>query len=114
MGQFGLTKEMLCDKYLLQSQISCVKTWHAMYFRENKNSGSEGAYIVFHYVNSVLCTVTNINSRAGILLKVATIFRSDNLALFTVTSIRSIQKNPEKTGTPKQDKKWQDSRLHKA
>ena len=62
-----------------------------MYFRENNNSGSQRAYIVFHYVNSVLYTVSNIYSE--ILLKIITIFRSENLALFTVTSIRSIRKS---------------------
>ena len=77
-----------------------------MYFRENNNSRSKCPYIVFHYVNSVLYTVTNIYSKAEILLKVITIFRSENLALFTVTSIQTSKK-AEKTETPKQDKTWQ-------
>ena len=31
----------LCDKHLFQSEISCVKVGHAMYFRENNNRGSK-------------------------------------------------------------------------
>ena len=96
VDQFGLTEEMLCEKHLLQSKISCVKTWHAVYFREKSNSGSKRAYIVFHYVNSVLYMVTNIYSKAAILLKLITIFGSENLALFTVTTILSTRKSRKK------------------
>ena len=66
----------LCDKYLFQSEISRVKTWHVMYFRENNYGGSKRAqnwvckcYQFFHDLNSVLHTVTNIYPKAGILLK---------------------------------------------
>ena len=41
---------------------------------------------VFHYVNSILYTVPRI------LLKVSNVFLRENLPLFTVTSIHSIQK----------------------
>ena len=33
----------LRDKYLFQPEISCVKTWYAMCFRENNNRGSKRA-----------------------------------------------------------------------
>ena len=48
---------------------------------------------VFHYVNSILYTLTNIHPKAGILPKVSNVFRSENLALFTVTSIHNIRKS---------------------
>ena len=47
-----------------------------------------------------LYTVTNIHTKAGILLKVFNVFRCENLALFTVTSIHSVRKstkNPKNT-----------------
>ena len=43
--QFGQTGKMLCEKYLFQSEISCVKVYHAMCFRENNNGGSKRAWI---------------------------------------------------------------------
>ena len=58
-----------------------------MCFRENNNGGSKRPYIVLHGVNSVLHTATNTYPNAGILLKLITVFRTENLALFTVTSI---------------------------
>ena len=54
---------------------------------------------VFHDAHSVLYTV---HPMAEILLKVANVFRSENLALFTVTSIRCIQKSTKKEA-PKLD-----------
>ena len=71
-------------------------------------SGHENEHLnsidVFHDVNSILHTVTNIHIKAGILLKVFNLFCSENFALFKVTSIHSIrksakrnQKNPFKT-----------------
>ena len=42
---------------------------------------------VFHDVNSVLHTVTSIHPKVDILLKVSNPFCSEELALFTVTSI---------------------------
>ena len=44
----------------------------------------------FHDVNSVLYTATNIDFKSGILLNAVDIFRSENLALPTLTSIHSI------------------------
>ena len=55
---------------------------------------------VFHYVNSILYTVPRI------LLKVSNVFLRENLPLFTVTSIHSIQKK-KKTETPKQSGRQQ-------
>ena len=40
--------------------------------------------------------VTNIHTKARILLKVFNVYRSENLALFTVTSICSIWKSTKK------------------
>ena len=51
---------------------------------------------VFHDINSILYTITNIPSNAGILLKVSHVFRSGNLPFFTLTSIHSIRKSTEK------------------
>ena len=34
----------LFGRHLLQFEISCVKTWHAMCFRENNNGGIKPAY----------------------------------------------------------------------
>ena len=63
-----------------------------MCFRENNNDGSTRGYTVFHDVNLALLTVTNIYTKAEILLKVITVFHSENLALLRVTSTHSIQK----------------------
>ena len=75
-----------------------------MCFRENNNDGSTRGYTVFHDVNLALLTVTNIYTKAEILLKVITVFHSENLALLRVTSTHSIQKST-KIKTPKQDEK---------
>ena len=55
---------------------------------------------VFHDVNSILHTVTNIHTKARILLKVFNLFHSDNFALFKVTSIHSVRKSTRKTKKP--------------
>ena len=49
--------------------------------------------------------VTSIQSKTGILLKVINVFCSENVTLFTVTSIHSISKSKNKTETPKEDKR---------
>ena len=54
---------MLREKCLLQSEILCVKTWHAMCFRENDNVGSKWDVMLsmfFIDVNSILYAVNNI------------------------------------------------------
>ena len=48
---------------------------------------------VFHDVNSILYTAYTM---AVIFLKVINVFRSENLALFTVTSIHCIRKSIKK------------------
>ena len=53
---------------------------------------------VIYDVNSISYTATNIHPKAGILgmlLKVINVFRSENLALFIVSSINSTRKNTE-------------------
>ena len=55
-----------------------------------------GHILFCHDINSVLYTVTNIYPKAGILLKVITVFCSENLALFMVTSIHITQKDKQK------------------
>ena len=75
-----------------------MKTWH-----ENKD-GSKRVYIVFYNENSVLHSVTNVYSKAGVLLKVITVFRSENLALFMVISIYSIIK--AQTGQKTMKSSW--------
>ena len=87
-----------------------------MCFKESNNGGSKlvNVIIVFHDVNSVLYTVTNIYPEAGMLQKVITVFQRENLALFTVTTIHSIWKN---TKLRNKVKKWavtEYSRQHKA
>ena len=71
-----------------------------MCFRENNNGGSKWAcksehvkaINFFHDVNS-LHTVTNIHPKiSSRFTKVINVFRSENLALFTVASIHKIQK----------------------
>ena len=52
----------------------------------------------------VLYTAANIHTKAGILLKLLNVFRSENLVLFTVTNINSIRK---KTETSKQEARQQ-------
>ena len=79
-----------------------------MYFRENSGE-SKRAYIIFHDVNSVLYMLTNIYTKAGII----TVFHSENLAFFTVTSIHSIRKITENKLRDKMIVTG-DSRLHKA
>ena len=78
----------LCEEYLLQFEILSEKIKMA------KASGhiSEHVHVinVFHYVNSILYTVPRI------LLKVSNVFLRENLPLFTVNSIHSIQKKKEK------------------
>ena len=88
----------LREKYLFQPEISCVKTWHAMSFKENimaEVSGHKRAcrYYVFHGVNSIFYTITNVYHKFRILLNVINVFCGENLALFTVTSIHSIPKS---------------------
>ena len=64
-----------------------------MCFKENGNGGNVNEHVnvinVFHNVNSTLHTVTNIHTKAGILLRV--------FALFKLTRIRSIRKTEKKT-----------------
>ena len=79
-----------------------------MCFRKNDNGRSKGTYNqglnvinIFHGVNLILYTVTSIYPKTGILIKCYQYFFSENLALFTVTSIQSIQKSTQKE-TPKQ------------
>ena len=74
-----------------------------MCFRGNTNGGSRqdtSEHDVFHDVNSILYTGYPM---ARILLNVINVFCSENLALFTITSIHCIQKSKKKTETPKQD-----------
>ena len=72
---------------------------------------------VFHDINSILYTITNIPSNPGILLKVSHVFRSGNLPFFTLTSIHSIRKSTKKKKEiPKQggrQKKIKDSNRSK-
>ena len=84
MTQFGRTKETLREKYLFQSEISCVKASHAMWFRKNHNCGSERVYKskqaqksehvnvinVFHDVNSVTYTVNKFTLKLTMFLVV--------------------------------------------
>ena len=65
---------------------------------EKKNHGrSKQAYKwasdVFHDLNSILYTVSNIHPKAGVSLKVGNVFLSENLALFSVSRIFSIWKS---------------------
>ena len=98
MAQFGHNRETLYEKYLFQSEISCMKTWH-----ENKG-GSKRLYVVVYNVNSVLHSVINVYSKARVLLKVVTVFRNENLALFMVISIYSIIK--AQTGQKTMKSSW--------
>ena len=63
---------------------------------------------VFHGANSVLYTT---HPMAEILLKVTNVFRSENLALLTVTSIHYIRKSTKKEA-PKLDE-IQNGKKHK-
>ena len=63
--------------------------------------------IVFHNVNSISYTVTNIYPNAWILLKVSYLSLVETV-LFTVTSMRSIQKSMKKN--PENSKKIKDNR----
>lgn len=90
MIQFRHTVEMLHEKCVFQFEILHVKVRHVICLIENNNSASKWAYewvFVFHYVNSVLYTVTNIHPKARILLKAINVFSSENFALFMVTGI---------------------------
>ena len=58
----------------------------------------------FHDLNLLLYTVSNIQSKAGVLLKVGNVFRCENLALFTVTSIHSIRKSAQNRSSNKKKK----------
>ena len=104
-----------------------LKTRHAMWFRQNNNGGSKRAckwackcYQYFSWFKTgilgihVLYTVTNTHSNAGILLKVSNVFRSEILALFTVTSIHRIQKRTKNRNPKTRWKLAEDSRLYKA
>ena len=48
---------------------------------------------VVHTINSILYTVTSIEPKPGILLKVIKVFHSRNLALFIVTNIHSTRRS---------------------
>ena len=50
---------------------------------------------VFHDVSSVLYTETKF-TKAGILIKVINVFCSENVNLFTVTSVHGIRKSQKK------------------
>ena len=88
---------MLRDKLLFQSvfkhDMSCASE---EIMAEVRRHTSEH---VFHDAHSVLYTV---HPMAEILLKVANVFRSENLALFTVTSIRCIRKSTKNRCNTKQ------------
>ena len=71
MAQFGHTGKMLSDKYLFNSEISCVKASQTMCFRKNNNGGSNREYEsehvnvinVFSDVDSILHMVTKIQPK---------------------------------------------------
>ena len=48
---------------------------------------------IVHKINSILYTVTSIEPKTGILLKVINVFHSRNLALFIVTNIHSTRRS---------------------
>ena len=65
MASLGLTRETLYNKYLFQSEISCVKAGHTMCLEkiitaEVSGHISEHVNVIkaFHDVNSILYTVT--------------------------------------------------------
>ena len=78
--------------------ISCVTKWNVQRFRGKDNGGSKQAYKwackcyqFFHDLNSTLYAVTT--SKVWVLLKVINVFHSENLTLFTVGSIHSINRS---------------------
>ena len=98
MVHFKQAVETLCHKYLLQYKILCMKSWHAMCIRENNNVGSKQAYkwacqcYCFSWCKLSLIHGKEHLPKAGMLQKVITVFHRENLVLFTVNSIHSIQK----------------------
>ena len=60
---------------------------------------------VFHGVNLILYAVTNTYPKAGVLLECYQYFCSKNLALFTLSSIHSIQKSTKTENQKRQDER---------
>ena len=82
-----------------------------MCFRENINGRSKRAnkqvcsvINIFHGVNLILYTVTNIYPNVWILIECTNIFYNEKLAFLMLTSIHSILKST-KAETPKQQNK---------
>ena len=100
MAQFGYTVKYLYDKYLFQSAISCVKAWYVMCFRENNNGRSnQQMYITF------------MPRQGRNFTKTINVFRSENLALFTVARIYRIRNSKISRNFETRWKVTEDSRL---
>ena len=65
----------------------------------------------FHDVDSILYMLTDIHTKARILLKDFNVFRSENLALYTVTAFIASEK-VQKTETEKQKEKHGKFKTH--
>ena len=78
-------------------------------------SGHISAYVkvinVFHNVNSILNTVTNIRPKCGTLLKVSNVFRNENLVIFTVINIHGIRKSTKNRNSETRWKVTENSKL---
>ena len=92
------------DKYKYQSKISWVKIWHAMCFKENSNGWSKWAYKpvckcyqCFSWYKLNLIHGNQHLTQGRDFTIIPSIFLYENLALFMLTSIHSIQKRNSKT-----------------
>ena len=97
-SKFKHTEETLLQKYLFQFEISCVETWHVMYFRVNNGESKEEykwaqkCYQCFSWWKHNLMHDGQHSPKPSILLKVISFFRSENAAIFSVPSNRIIKK----------------------
>ena len=88
-----LTEEILHEKCLLKFKMFIWNVKHDMPCALEKIIMVEVSEHTSEHINSVLYMLHHL---AGVLLKVANAFHSENLALFTKTSIQSIQKSTQK------------------
>ena len=115
LDQCGLI-QTYCRHYV--GNIYCILTFCVWCPSEKIMTGVSGhisAYVkvinVFHNVNSILNTVTNIHPKCGILLKVSNVFRNENLVIFTVINIHSIRKSTKNRNSETRWKVTENSKL---
>ena len=98
------TEETISEKYLLQFEISCMKLWHTMCFRENNNGWSKRAYkwACEPYQCFSWCRLIygdQHSPQGWDLVNVINVFRSEKIALFMVSNSNSTRKRTKNSNS---------------